>query len=268
MKKTGNTLLIIKLLIILLILSYSCNNFSTKENMVFQNSTINALAEGLYEGEVSFKRLKTFGDFGLGTFHNLNGEMVGLDGVFYQVRSDGEIIVVKDEQTTPFSVVTNFTAERSFEMGHLQSFDEIQAVLDDEMLSPNFIYAFKIQGVYKNLVLRSVPEQKKSTRLLDVVKHQAIFKFEEEVEGTLVGFFFPAYMKDINVPGHHFHFISNDRKKGGHVLDLEILNGKAEQKTISGFQMLLPQSEKFKNLDLGNVHEEELNAIEKIDVKK
>ncbi|MBA3390836.1 MAG: acetolactate decarboxylase, partial [Rubrobacter sp.] len=56
---------------------------------LFQTSTIDALLEGKYDGDVSFAELADRGDFGLGTFDALDGEMIALDGDFYGVRADG-----------------------------------------------------------------------------------------------------------------------------------------------------------------------------------
>src|SRR3712207_8423939 len=55
---------------------------------LFQTSTIEALLDGNYEGDVTFAELEDRGDFGLGTFDALDGEMIALDGDFYQVRAD------------------------------------------------------------------------------------------------------------------------------------------------------------------------------------
>ena len=39
------------------------------------------------------------------------------------------------------------------------------------------------------------------------------------VDGTMLGFRFPEYAEGIEVSGWHLHFISEDRSRGGHVLD-------------------------------------------------
>jgi acetolactate decarboxylase len=41
-----------------------------------------------------------------------------------------------------------------------------------------------------------------------------------EVDGILIGFRFPAAASSVNVPGWHFHFLSADKTRGGHVLSL------------------------------------------------
>ena len=56
---------------------------------VYQTSTMGALLDGVYEGDVTTRELLRHGDFGLGTFNRLDGEMLVLDGVCYQLRGDG-----------------------------------------------------------------------------------------------------------------------------------------------------------------------------------
>src|SRR5215813_5470562 len=82
--------------------------FAEQPGEVFQVSTLDALSLGIFQGAVSFGHLREHGNFGLGTFDGLDGEMVALDGRFYQIRSDGSVSRVENTNTTPFAVVTNF----------------------------------------------------------------------------------------------------------------------------------------------------------------
>src|ERR1700760_964701 len=75
---------------------------------VYQTSTMGALLEGIYDGDVTIAELLTHGDFGLGTFNHLDGEMVVLDGVCYHLRADGTATVASDNDLTPFAVVLPF----------------------------------------------------------------------------------------------------------------------------------------------------------------
>src|SRR3954470_1839100 len=77
---------------------------------LFQVSTSAALVEGLYQGAVRVSRLLRHGDFGLGTFIDLDGEMVVLDGICYQVSSNGAVGTVEGDQLVPYAVVTRFNA--------------------------------------------------------------------------------------------------------------------------------------------------------------
>jgi len=78
------------------------------QDVLFQTSTFDALDKGVAEGEVTIKNLKQHGDFGIGTFNAVDGEMVVLDGNCYQIKMDGVAYPVDDSMKTPFSFVTSF----------------------------------------------------------------------------------------------------------------------------------------------------------------
>ena len=75
---------------------------------LFQVSTTGALVQGVYRGAMTLGTLKEHGDFGLGTFDGLDGEMVAFDGEFYQVHASGKIEKPPDNALIPFAVVTRF----------------------------------------------------------------------------------------------------------------------------------------------------------------
>lgn len=52
----------------------------SSDDILYQVSTINALLEGIYDGDTSYGELKQHGDFGIGTFSGLDGGMIELDG--------------------------------------------------------------------------------------------------------------------------------------------------------------------------------------------
>jgi acetolactate decarboxylase len=75
---------------------------------LYQVSTATALVEGIYQGAVRVGTLREHGDLGLGTFENLDGEMVIVDGHFFQVRSAGSVRESGDDVLTPFALITRF----------------------------------------------------------------------------------------------------------------------------------------------------------------
>src|SRR5436190_10893345 len=81
---------------------------ASRPDALFQYSTINALLTGVYDGDMTFGELRRYGDFGLGTFNALDGEMIALDGRYYQVTADGAVQPVRDDMRTPFAVVAHF----------------------------------------------------------------------------------------------------------------------------------------------------------------
>lgn len=233
--------------------------------VIFQNSTINALLEGLYDDDVTVGQVREYGNLGLGTFNTLDGEMVVLDDHVYKVKAvkgiGGNVSPVKDAEKTPFSVVTMFHPDKSVNTDKPMDLTELQTYLDTLRPSRNIFYAFRIEGRFGYIKTRSVPAQKRPyPRLSEVVKDQPEFEFRD-IDGFLVGFWMPSFMKDINVPGYHLHFLSADKTKGGHLLACETGDIKIDIDYIYGFKMRLPGSREFLEMDLSG-KTSELETVE------
>jgi acetolactate decarboxylase len=240
-----------------------CSHSQKEKDFLFQTSTINALLEGIYDGETTCGELRQYGTFGLGTFNALDGEMVVLDGTFYQIKTDGIAYRVGDSTKTPFAVVTLFEPDKTLPMEKAESYSQLKEYLDASLPTKNIFYAIKIEGIFKYIKTRSVPGQTRPyPPLVDVVKDQTIFEFHN-AKGTIVGFRCPPYVKGINVPGYHLHFITEDRKAGGHLLECRMENVDIEIDYASQFFMVLPEHSEFYNLDLTEEKQSELEKVEK-----
>jgi len=192
---------------------------------LFQTSTVDALLEGRYEGDVSFAELGENGDFGLGTFDALDGEMICLDGSFYQVKSDGLAYAVDNGAKTPFAVVTVFEPDTAQTLSRPMDFETLCDYLDGIIGNGATCCAIRVDGRFDYVKTRSVPRQRKPyPPLVEVVKDQPTFGLRD-VSGSLVGFRFPDYAQGLNVSGYHFHFITADRSAGGHVLGCRLVRG-------------------------------------------
>ena len=231
--------------------------------VLFQTSTIGALLEGVYDGDLTFRQLERYGDFGLGTLNGLDGEVIGLDGQFYQIDASGEVHVISDTAKTPFAAVTFFDADKSLRLLERSDWQDLQAFVRTMMPSNNLMYAIKVEGFFRYVKTRSVPRQSKPyPRLAEVVKHQPTFKFRN-VRGTLAGFWLPEYLQGVNVPGFHLHFLTDDHTGGGHLLDCQLLHGQVEIDYTSAFTMALPEVEEFYEVDLHPDKKSELEKVEK-----
>ncbi len=238
------------LLILLGIFHSGYSIASEKGEVLYQSSTINALLNGIYEGELTFKDLKKYGNFGIGTFNSLDGEMIGLNGKFYQIRADGVAYPVGDSVKTPFAVVTFFEPDKTFVLDKSLDFNQINEYLDNLLPTKNIFFAIRINGIFKYIKTRSVHRQNKPyPPLSEALKNQPIFEFHN-IKGTLIGFRFPEYMNGVNLPGYHFHFITEDRKAGGHLLECEIQSVLIEIDYTDEFYMTLLKSKDFYNIDL------------------
>ena len=231
-------------------------------DVLYQISTIDALLAGIYDGETTYQDLRRHGGFGIGTFQSLDGEMIALGGKFYQIRTDGKAYPVKPSTKTPFAAVTFFDADQSVEIDRDMDYAQLENYLDDLLPTKNIFYAIRIQGSFKYVKTRSVPKQEKPYRpLVEVVKNQAIFEFHD-VKGTIVGLRCPAYVKGINVPGYHFHFLTADKKAGGHVLACNLDKVRIGIDFTHEFHLVLPESREFYQEDLSKEKHKEVEQVE------
>jgi acetolactate decarboxylase len=251
------------LLLLLTISSGGCAALQQDQDTLFQISTINSLLDGDYTGAMTFRELKRHGTFGLGTVDKLDGEMIGLEGRFYQIKTDGVAYSVPDSMTTPFAVVTVFDADKTLSSQDGMDYEGLQSYLDEVIPDKSIFYAVKIDGMFNYIKTRSVPKQQEPyPPLVEVVKEQTIFEFHD-VRGTIVGFRCPDSVKGVNVPGYHLHFITEDRKAGGHLLACELRDATIALDFTSEFYMVLPQHESASHKpDLSKDRSEELKKVE------
>ncbi len=216
----------------------------------YQTSLLSAVMQGVYDGTVSIGQLLEHGDFGLGTFNALDGEMVVLDGVAYRLDGEGKATIADNGALTPYAAVIDFKPTISLALDSPVNKSDFEEGLDDMADAKNLFYAVRFTGLIKHIRYRNVLKQERPYRpLLEVVKTQAEFELEN-VEGTILGFRCPDYAVGIGVPGYHLHFISDDRTTGGHVLDYTLTRGEIEIDHTSSLHLELPETEDFSDANL------------------
>lgn len=197
-------------------------------NELFQFSIVSALMDGVASTGIPISTILEHGDHGLGTFRNLMGEMIILDGTVYQMRSDGSVLslATAPDTITPFAAVTRFqpTVTKKVALSSKQAlFDELTHMLPS---AHNHFLAVRVDGTFRSVTVRTVGGQTvPHERLADVGKHQTSHTFagtgDGAVRGTVIGFRSPPYMQGVSVAGDHLHLITADRQRGGHLLALE-----------------------------------------------
>jgi len=234
-------------------------------NGITQVATIDALLSGVYDGHMSLGDLRKAGDFGIGTFEGLDGEMILINGRFYQVRADGHVYEPANSIKTPFACVTRFKPNCQKQINHSLNSKQLEKEIDRLVPQPNQFCAILLHGTFSHVWTRSIPAQKKPyPTLVEATKTQSVFELSE-VRGTLIGFRSPAFVKGINVPGYHLHFLADDRSSGGHVLDFEMSKGVLKIDSLHDWlHLYLPQeSDAFGQADLTVDRSTELQAVEK-----
>jgi acetolactate decarboxylase len=234
---------------------------------LFQVSTSGALVQGIYARAVSSSFLLNYGDFGLGTFDNLDGEMVVLDGNIYQVRSDGTVNRIVDDTGTPFAVVVHFLADQDQTIENAPTFDELTKLCDQYRDSENLFYAFRIDGHFEHVHTRAMKATLDGLPLAKAAAIQPEFDFRD-INGTLVGLWSPQFSSALNVAGYHFHFLSEDRTKGGHLLQCNGRNLRIRVERLNEFHLSLPESEEFLRADLTKDTAKELAYAEQVHKKE
>jgi len=223
--------------------------FQTTRHRLYQISTAAALVEGVYEGAVSSRILLAHGNFGLGTFEHLDGEMVVLDGNIYQVHGNGSVELRPDDFPVPFAVVSYFEEETTFAANEVGSLSELEQACDTHRESDNLFYALRADGVFEQMHTRAMSATAEGTHLVQAAESQPEFRFNN-IEGTLVCIWSPGYSRAFSVPGYHFHFMSKDRTKGGHVLNCSAQTLRIRIQTLCEFDMRLPGEGSFLKADL------------------
>ncbi|WP_428304608.1 acetolactate decarboxylase [Lacipirellula sp.] len=228
-----------------------------------QFSLLSALAAGDYAGGAPLQQVLQFGDFGVGTFDRLDGEMIVLDGDIFQVKADGTVVPRDGVGATPFATVTFFEADGQLDGIAAKSLTELDHQLDRRVPNAKRPVAFKVTGEFAELTLRSAPPQKPPYRpLAEVIDQQQVWT-RRSVKGTLIGMRCPEWMGTLNVAGYHWHFLSDDRTIGGHVLDCRVEGAHGAYDECSSLLVRLPESESFDAIDVSGVTDADVDKIER-----
>lgn len=189
--------------------------------VLYEHGTLASLMAGNFDGTISLKKLLSHGNQGVGTFAGLDGEVIILDGKVYQALSSGKVNEISDvTQKLPFASVHFPEAGKklTLEKANLEIVNE---EIPKKYELQNVFAAIKLQGKFSKIHTRIAPKQEKPyPSLLAVSKAQPEFNYSDVV-GTIIGYYAPAIFNTVTAGGWHLHFISDDRKIGGHLLEFE-----------------------------------------------
>ena len=238
------------------------NKANSRKNSLYLCAPVNALVEGIYEENIPLSKIREHGDFGLGTFNDLDGEMLMLDGTVYQIDGKGQVHVVEDDVMTPFACVTFYRPLSEETIEGVTGYDTLLELITRLLPSPNIFYAIRIDGHFSHVRTRSVPKQENYRPLVEVAQDQPTFDFYD-LEGTLAGFFTPSFMGSVSVPGIHLHFLSKDLKSGGHLLTCSPKTFQIGVQFINTLELSLPMTLDYLTWDLSRDVGKDLDKAEK-----
>ena len=232
----------------------------------YQVSTLQALALGFSKSVITVEELIRHGNLGLGTFEDVDGEMIVLDGECYRARNDGSVIVAEGERGVPFASVCRFQSKRLEKLEKMDTIEQLKEWLTlriEEDFGLNSMYAVRIDGAFSKVDARSESGTKAHhVTLKDALSvTQKAFIFEN-VAGTLVCVYYPDYMDGINAAGWHLHFLSEDKKCGGHVFDISLTHGDAAFCRITNIEIQIPDTPAFDTYALKGASKDEIKSVE------
>lgn len=221
-----------------------------QSNRFYHYSIWGAFVNRVFEGFLPCSQLKVNGDIGLGSYTRLSGEMVMLDSVSYKIDESGNVTVSRDDEMLVYANATHFTTEDEYAIPEVGGYGMLREIIGSRLPSRNYFYAFKVHGTFTKMKCGGLAEQTPpfETGLDVLIPNRPIFD-AENVSGTMVGFFCPSFIGEINVAGFHMHFISDDRTYGGHAIEFEGKDLTVEVDRMTEYTFELPESESFENVE-------------------
>jgi len=236
-------------------------NLMNRKTKLYQISCTAALVQGVLHGGIASSHILENGDFGLGTFENLDGEMAILDGQIYQMCADGTVKQRSDRFDVPFAQVCRFGSFETYSLAGVRDFSDLAREASACRASNNHFYAFLIEAYFDTMHVRAVKPSQPGTSLASAAENETMFTWNG-ISGCLIGFWSPEFSSSFSVPGYHFHFLSADRTKGGHVLDCSFEHAKLRVQFLSELSVSFPTSGPFLEADLSADTREALRKAE------
>lgn len=208
---------------------------------VTQVSILDALLASQFDGCLTCRELLEHGDFGIGTFDRMDGEMVIVDGTVYQIKADGKVYTPDPDNRTPFATVCRFRPDETWTLSGPMDLEAMKKTIDEKASNQNVFCAVRVEGLFSHMKTHALRMQSKPyPPTAEVVRGVAQFDMED-VSGTIVGFRAPPYVKGIGDPGYHLHFLSDDKTQGGHIREFVLDRGTCAVHICSNHFVMLPE---------------------------
>lgn len=230
---------------------------------MYQYSIIDALMAGVFDGDLTIGQLKKKGDFGVGTFNRVDGELLIDKGHVYKIAYDGSVNEVPDSDSTSAAFVKFFKADTVIHLnGPGLTYEKVQEQLT-QILNPNGIYALRISAAFPTMTTRAEkPAVKPYTTLPEHLKHNQVVFELKNTKGICSGFLLPPYLARTNVPGFHLHYLADDHKSGGHIFKFTADALAIEVDMAKGFTIENNTNAEFGKVNLQPDRGAELKKIE------
>lgn len=228
---------------------------------VTQFAVLDALLVGAYESGIGVGEVRALGDFGIGCVDHLGGEVIVLDGEVFECTVDAPPERMTDEQILPFVDVCP-GPDASVEAVRDADLAALTAQVEAGLASRNLFHAVRLDGEFASVRVRVTPRQRHPFRPLADVTRSQIETVLEGVRGTVVGFWAPAIYQGVTVAGLHMHFLAEDRRSGGHVLDVTVADAALRLSAHARFDLRLPTDPVFLSTELTHGEDHRIAVVE------
>jgi acetolactate decarboxylase len=128
----------------------------------------------------------------------------------------------------------------------------------------NGLYAIHISGKFSYIKTRAFPPVKEHdhTPLASMLSLQQFFEFDH-VKGDLIGYRLPSFMDNTNISGYHFHFLSERKDAGGHIIDVKADNVTIEIDQLDSYTIQVPANGDFEQFDFKKNRDEDIKSVER-----
>ncbi|MCP4365970.1 MAG: acetolactate decarboxylase [Planctomycetes bacterium] len=209
---------------------------------VAQVSILDALLARKFDGCLPCRELLKYGDFGIGTYDRMDGEMVLVDGTFYQAKGDGKVYEPDLDNRTPFASVCRFQPEKTWTLSKSINVEAMKKEIDKNVPNQNVFVAVRVEGSFSYMKTHALQIQSKPYPSTAEVVKACVQSETKDISGTIVGFRSPPYVRGIGDPGYHLHFLSDDKTQGGHVLAFDMVKGDCAIDQCSNYHVILPEN--------------------------
>ncbi len=234
----------------------------TERTKFTQISLFSVLLSGRYGGVITVAELKKLGNMSIATMDRLDGEMQMIDGIVYQACADGHVYLPKDDATVPFGTVAAFRAKRQFKFANVTSYELFEERMAECSPEDNIPLAVHFTGTFSRMKVRAVGRQERDgVGLAEAAKDEALFDMND-ISGDLVGFRLPEYLRGVNAPGWHLHFMDSERQHGGHVVNFSLLEGELRLCQADDYQIHLPPATVLAGLETAKDWSSDLKRAE------
>ncbi|BAP85396.1 alpha-acetolactate decarboxylase [Paucilactobacillus hokkaidonensis JCM 18461] len=206
---------------------------------LYQHGTLAMLVAGLFEGTLPLGELLEHGDTGIGTADSLDGEMVIVDGQAYKVQGSGKVVPLTPDTKVPFASVHFMDAQETRSLVGVTD-EQLKEQLQAEMKMDNVFVGVRIDGTFSHMHTRAVNKQVRPfPNLTAATRVQPEFE-QDQVSGSVVGYFSPHLFQGATVGGFHWHFINTTRDFGGHILDFTVNQAEISVQVLENMVQHLP----------------------------